>query len=148
MCFTCRTEKKTPFYVFFSRMCTPIYLNGPPATTQHCTRVVLDYRQCLRLCKCTLVYHYRFILLKTQSKWIFNLTTSTKMGGSLDHSHSCNLDHQSKLCEWKHLGGTAPLGLIFEDFFCIFLKIKQLWTKKPMDLVRNVPRNSKITVLL
>ena len=27
-------------------------------------------------------------------------------------------------------------------------KIKQLWTKYPMDLVRNIPRNSKITVLL
>ena len=33
--------------------------------------------------------------------------------------------------------------------FCVFSqKIKQLRTKYPMDLVRNVPRNSNITVLL
>ena len=45
-------------------------------------------------------------------------------------------------------GGTAPQGLIFEDFVHFLKKTKQLWTKYPMDLVRNVPRNSKITVLL
>ena len=37
--------------------------------------------------------------------------------------------------------GTASLGLIFEDFAHFLKKIKQLWTKYPMDLVRNVPRN-------
>ena len=52
----------------------------------------------------------------------------------------------------KPLRGTAPRDLIFEDFvhiFCAYFlkKIKQLLTKYPMDLSRNVPRNPKITVL-
>ena len=47
-------------------------------------------------------------------------------------------------------GGTAPLGLIFEDFVHFLKKkkkkkkIKQIWTKYPIYLVRNIPRISKI----
>ena len=37
---------------------------------------------------------------------------------------------------------------LFLKTLCIFSKIKQLRTKYPMDLVRNVPGNSKSTVLL
>ena len=47
---------------------------------------------------------------------------------------------------FAYLWGTVPLGLIFEDFVYFLKKIKQLWIKYPMDLVRNVPRNSKILV--
>ena len=51
------------------------------------------------------------------------------------------------------LGVAAPLCLIFEDFVHFLKKERkqqqqQLWTKFPTDLVRNVLRNSKITVLL
>ena len=46
------------------------------------------------------------------------------------------------------ISGTAPLGLIFWRLCAFSQNIKQLWTKNLMDLVRNVPRNSKITVLL
>ena len=45
------------------------------------------------------------------------------------------------------LRGTAALELIFEDFVYFLKKIKQLWTNYPMDFIRNVPRNQKITVL-
>ena len=47
----------------------------------------------------------------------------------------------------KILSGIAALDLIFEDFVYFPRKIKQLWTKYPMDLIRNIPRNSRITVL-
>ena len=41
------------------------------------------------------------------------------------------------------LGGTSPLDLLFEN--CVFSqKIKQLWTKYPPDVIRNVSMNSKI----
>ena len=40
-----------------------------------------------------------------------------------------------------------PWTLFLKTLY-IFSKYKQLWTKYPMDLVRNVPRNSKTTVLL
>ena len=42
------------------------------------------------------------------------------------------------------LRGTAPQSLIFENFAHFLKKINQLWTKYPLDLVRNVPRNSKL----
>ena len=45
------------------------------------------------------------------------------------------------------LRGYCTSGPYFRRLFAFSQKIKQLWTKKPMDLVRNVPRNSKITVL-
>ena len=46
------------------------------------------------------------------------------------------------------LRGYCTSGPSFWRLFAFSQQIKQLWTKKPMDLVRNVPRNSKITVLL
>ena len=46
------------------------------------------------------------------------------------------------------LRGYCTSGPYFLRPFAFSQKIKQLWTKKPMDLVTNVPRNSKITVLL
>ena len=39
----------------------------------------------------------------------------------------------------------APLDLVFEDFCVFYPKIKKLSTKYPMDLIKNVPRNSKIS---
>ena len=46
------------------------------------------------------------------------------------------------------LRGYCTPGPYFWRLCAFSQKIKQLWTKYPMDLVRNVPRNSKITVLL
>ena len=46
------------------------------------------------------------------------------------------------------LRGYCTSGPYFWRLCAFSQKIKQLWTKYPMDLVRNVPRNSKITVLL
>ena len=48
----------------------------------------------------------------------------------------------------KQLKGVLhPWALFLKTFVHFLKKIKQLRTKYPMDLVRNVPRNSKITVL-
>ena len=47
------------------------------------------------------------------------------------------------------LKGYNTPGPLFLKILCIFSKKKkkkQLWTKYPMDLARNVQRNSKITV--
>ena len=46
------------------------------------------------------------------------------------------------------LRGYCTSGPYFWRLCAFSQKIKQLLTKYPMDLVRNVPRNSKITVLL
>ena len=46
------------------------------------------------------------------------------------------------------LRGYCTPGPYFWRLCAFSQKIKQLRTKYPMDLVRNVPRNSKITVLL
>ena len=48
----------------------------------------------------------------------------------------------------SHLRGYCTSGPYFWRLCAFSQKIKQLRTKYPMDLVRNVPRNSKITVLL
>ena len=51
-------------------------------------------------------------------------------------------------CEYsEHLRGYCTPGPYFWRFCVFSQKIKHLWTKYPMDLIRNVPRNSKITVL-
>ena len=42
-----------------------------------------------------------------------------------------------------HQGGTAPLDLIFEDFVYFLKKIKELWTKYPMYLIRKVRGTKK-----
>ena len=46
------------------------------------------------------------------------------------------------------LRGYCTPGPYFWRLCAFSQKIKQLWTKHLMDLVRHVPRNSKITVLL
>ena len=46
------------------------------------------------------------------------------------------------------LRGYCTSGPYFWRLCAFSKKIKQLWTKYPMDLVWNIPRNSKITVLL
>ena len=48
----------------------------------------------------------------------------------------------------RKLRGYCTSGPYFWRLCAFSQKIKQLRTKYPMDLVRNVPRNSKITVLL
>ena len=47
-----------------------------------------------------------------------------------------------------YLRGYCTSGPYFWRLCAFSQKIKQLRTKYPMDLVRNVPRNSKMTVLL
>ena len=48
----------------------------------------------------------------------------------------------------KCLKGAVPPWPYFWRHCAFSQKIKQLWIKYPMDLVRNILRNSKITVLL
>ena len=55
---------------------------------------------------------------------------------------------RSKSVVWFHLRGYCTSGSYFWRLCAFSQKIKQLRTKYSMDLVRNVPRNSKITVLL
>ena len=45
------------------------------------------------------------------------------------------------------LRGYSTPGPYFWRFCEFSQKIKKLWTKYPTDLIRNVPRKSKITVL-
>ena len=52
------------------------------------------------------------------------------------------------LTQSKSLRGYCTPGPYFWRLCAFSQKIKQLRTKYPTDLVRNVPRNSKITVLL
>ena len=47
----------------------------------------------------------------------------------------------------RPLRGNSTPGPYFGRLCAFSQKIKQLWTKYSVDLVRNVPRNSKITVL-
>ena len=49
---------------------------------------------------------------------------------------------------FKNLRGYCTSGPYFWRFCVFSQKIKQPRKKYPMDLVRNVPRNSKITILL
>ena len=49
---------------------------------------------------------------------------------------------------FRILRGYCTSGPYFWRFCAFSQKIKQLRTKYPMDLVRNVPRNSQITILL
>ena len=49
---------------------------------------------------------------------------------------------------WKCLRGYCTTGHYFWRLCAFSQKIKQLRTKYPTDLGRNVPKNSKITVLL
>ena len=58
-------------------------------------------------------------------------------------------DHNWTVLKIKiYLRGYCTSGPYFWRLCAFSQKIKQLRTKYPMDLVRNVPRNSKITVLL
>ena len=56
--------------------------------------------------------------------------------------------HTWKFLFKTYLRGYCTSGPCFWRFCAFSQKIKQLRTKYPMDLVRNVPRNSKITILL
>ena len=59
-----------------------------------------------------------------------------------------NFKGYCSLWEGISLRGYCTSGPYFWRLCAFSQKIKQLRTKYPMDLVRNVPRNSKITVLL
>ena len=85
------------------------------------------------------------VLLKSDSGNLF------KSGVHRTHPQCFNTKRPvtQHLCKWRtHLRGYCTSGPYFLRPFAFSQKIKQLWTKKPMDLVTNVPRNSKITVLL
>ena len=64
-----------------------------------------------------------------------------------DNSRYYNLHEWIRLYN-NSLRGYCTSGPYFWRLCAFSQKIKQLRTKYPMDLVRNVPRNSKITVLL
>ena len=94
----------------------------------------------------------QFICRHWHTKKILNL--SSVQSPPLKHgkdSHlllSFSLPSPSKLDLFVLLRGYCTPGPYFWRLCAFSQKIKQFRTKYPMDLVRNVPRNSKITVLL
>ena len=61
--------------------------------------------------------------------------------------YSCSDCMLNLSCNFN-LRGYCTSGPYFWRLCAFSQKIKQLWTKYPMNLVRNISRNSKITVLL
>ena len=59
-----------------------------------------------------------------------------------------SMGKKSRKPNYLYLRGYCTSGPYFWRFCAFSQKIKQPRTKYPMDLVRNVPRNSKITILL
>ena len=59
-----------------------------------------------------------------------------------------NFTSRRALSMIMYLRGYCTPGPYFLRLCAFSQKIKQLRTKYPMDLVRNVPRNSNITILL
>ena len=57
------------------------------------------------------------------------------------------LDNALCVSKTSFKGVLHTCTLSFEDSVYFLKKMKQLWTKYPMDLIRNVPINSKIIVL-
>ena len=92
------------------------------------------------------------------SKWKTNWPISKKCSETkIQRCHLQNQPYVEKCLCYKHdlvvilmlsLRGYCTSGPYFWRLCAFSDKIKQLWTKFPMDLVRNIPRNSKITVLL
>ena len=61
---------------------------------------------------------------------------------------SCHIAFNSlQYCVWD-VNNYVSSGPYFWRLCAFSQKINQIWTKYPMDLVRDVPRNSKITVSL
>ena len=85
---------------------------------------------------------YAHSSIKHTNKTFFHLRPLMKMLTSLD----CTF--WSLTITTRSLRGYCTSGPYFWRLCTFSKKIKQLRTKYPMDLVRNVPRNSKITVLL
>ena len=93
-----------------------------------------------RLTKCCLSYWYWTLERKP------NMKQSTRYILDFFLKFLTKFDHF--LLIFDALRGYCTTGPYFWRLCAFSQKIKQLRTKYPMDLVRNVPRNSKITVLL
>ena len=63
------------------------------------------------------------------------------------HTRKIEAKKKGRRKEAKLLREYCTPGPYFWRLCAFSQKIKRLWTKYPMDLVRNVPRNLKITVL-
>ena len=117
----------------------------------------IEWSQCCRAlcsCRCSSVSNKNNVVL-------INLYQN-KMGNALHTLHyttwcRCKMWYSAegvlfeefkKIYELVWFKGYCTPGSYFWRLCAFPQKIKQLRTKYPMDLVRNVPRNSKITVLL
>ena len=94
-----------------------------------------------------------FFTSRIYHQWLYQQTRnafSTGIGiNNFIHTlMSCSNIIFRKLMTYYLLRGYCTSGPYFWRFCAFSQKIKQLRTKYPMDLVRNVPRNSKITILL
>ena len=69
-------------------------------------------------------------------------------GNALWQQNLCHKIPDQSVVIFIYLRGYCTSGPYFWRLCAFSQKIKQLRTKYPLDLVRNVPRNSKITVLL
>ena len=82
-----------------------------------------------------------FVLKTFQKVYVENSKDICKL-------HHVNVSDAAIWRECSNLRGYCTSGPYFGRLCAFSQKIKQLWTKYPMNLVWNVPRNSKITVLL
>ena len=97
--------------------------------------------------------HRKVKLWQSLSRNIMKFWTDLQLLGQLRWSNAIILAQSIQ----KHLlfvftssktwRGTAPLDLIFEDFVYFLKKLKQLRKRYQMNLIRNIQRNSKTTVL-
>ena len=91
----------------------------------------------------SLLYSYlSFIKQHNSKKWI-----TITGGGATESKNAQKLLHHL-LQNTQTLRGYCTSGPYFWRLCAFSQKINQIWTKYLMDLVRNVLRNSKITVLL
>ena len=100
-----------------------------------------------------LTYHeyksfYIFFFLNTSNHMQINCANLFKMFCFTVSFMHCMCYMNSTHFQFRALRGNCTPRPYFWRLCAFSRKIKQFRTKYPMDLVRNVPRNSKITVLL
>ena len=105
--------------------------------------------------KILLLMYYVYYLGQSVSKSLVNQSNGFEdVALNVDTNKTQNLDFLldaadfAKFLAMKDLRGYCTPGSYFWRLCAFPQKIEKLRTKNPMDLVRNVPRNSKITVLL
>ena len=91
-------------------------------------------------------------LLQSQQAWDYHtpilFAFVSDVYKNCSTSNLCPMTNDTRWLVPLPLRGYSTPGPYFWRLCAFSQNIKQLWTRYPMDLVRNVPRNSQITVLL